>query len=112
EVEPAIIHRARRNRYRISGTLDSGTRDRTSQELAKLYRLGLDMGAARTAKEISSVVLESLCSETAADIGAILLLPDGTTEPRPEQLQVIAYRSKGEIPYEQVSGYLSRVVIE
>src|SRR5690606_26481713 len=79
EIEPAIIHRARNHRYRSSGTTEVVGRDRTAQELAKLYRIGLDMGAASNASELSNVVLEALFSETSADIGAILLLAHGAT---------------------------------
>ena len=112
EVEPAIIHRQSRTRYQSSSTSEVIGRDRTSQELASLYRLALDMGAARDSRELSEVVLSGLFNGTCADIGAILLLPASVTSgAKPKQLIVIAYKAQGDLPYQKVSDYLSGVVL-
>ncbi len=111
-LEPAIIHRQSRTRYQSSSTPEVIGRDRTSQELATLYRLALDMGAARDARELSEVVLDGLFGGTCADIGAILLLPKNVTSgAQSKQLSVIAYKAQGDLPYQKVSDYLSGVVL-
>jgi Nif-specific regulatory protein len=110
--EPEIIHRARVSRYRTPPP-DSGlSRDRTHKELASLYRLALEMGAAPGAKELCEVVLAGLRGGTHFDIGAVLLLPKAVQEDaKPSQLTVVAYTAKGESPYHKVSGYLSTQVL-
>lgn len=113
EPEPAILHRARRSRYRAAPGSDVESRDRSSLELGKLYRLALEMGAAEDSKRLSAIVLNGLFSGTNADIGAILLFPKPVeSDPNPTQLQVIAYQSKGDHPYQKVADDLSRVVLE
>src|ERR1700685_1121260 len=92
---PEIIHRRRVSRYR-SPQADSGLfRDRTHKELASLYRLALDMGAAPRAKELAEVVLAGLRSGTHFDIGAVLLLPNAVqADAKASQLTVAAYTAK------------------
>src|SRR5690606_24181239 len=110
--EPAIIHRRRRTRYQATGIPDVLGRDRTSQELARLYRLVWEVGAARDSKQLSQVVLDGLFSSTSADTGAILLLPaERTKTPDPRQLHVVTYRATGELPYQKVSTHLSGIVL-
>ena len=112
-LEPEIIHRKRRTRYHHAGATDVERRDRTSRELADLYRLALDMGAAKDSKQLADQILEGLFSGTGADIGAILLLPKGmTSHPKPRQLRVIAYKSQSDIAYQQVSTGLSGAVLD
>ena len=115
DAAPEIVHRARNSRYRSTAPTDAFSRDRASRELAKLYRLALDMGAARGVQALCDVVLEGLFSGTSADIGAILLLPkpagDGARG-RPKDLRVFAYKSKEDLPYQRVSDYLSGAVLE
>jgi Nif-specific regulatory protein len=110
--EPEIIHRKRNSRYQSAAPPETIVRDRMSQELAKLYRLALEMGSTRDSKSLSDVVLDGLFSGTCADIGAILLLPKGTTsEAKPERLSVIVYKSPADQPYQKVSDYLSSAVL-
>lgn len=112
EQGPSIIHRARRTRFHATGSQEVAGRDRTSHELAKLYRLALEMGSAADSKLLAEVVLGGLFSGTSADIGAILLLPDGAAlNPKPDKLHIVAYRAQGEAPYQKVSDYLSGVVL-
>lgn len=109
---PAIIHRTRSSRYQVNQEPEAIRRDRASRELANLYRLAMEMGAAPNAKALSEVVLDGLSSGTSTDIGAILLLPKSTSEnPRPSQLRVASYQSQGDLPYQKVSEHLSGVVL-
>ncbi len=109
---PEIIHSARNSRYLLPTVGVPEGRDRTSQELAALYRLALEMGTRRTAKELAAVVLEGLFSGTAVDIGAILLLPRPKTgETDSQKLKVVAYKARGNQPYQKVSDYLSGLVL-
>lgn len=86
--------------------------NRYSSELAKLFRLGLELGTAETPADLSNVVLLSLSNETVADICAILLLPAKLDEePKPSNLQVIAYRAENDMPYNRVSDNLSETVL-
>ncbi|MEX2288009.1 MAG: sigma 54-interacting transcriptional regulator [Planctomycetaceae bacterium] len=112
DLEPAIVHRTRNSRYHSSAPPDTLGFDRTGRELARLYRLALEMGSAATSKQLTDVVLRGLFSGTSADIGAILLLPAGeTASSDPGKLHVIAYNSVGDVPYQRVSEYLSRTVM-
>ncbi|MEX0704765.1 MAG: sigma 54-interacting transcriptional regulator [Planctomycetales bacterium] len=113
EAEPAIIHRTRQNRYYSGGAGDSLNRDRASRELASLYQLALEMGSARNAQVLSEVVLDGLFAGTRADIGAILMLPEGQPAPaRSDELFVAAYKTQADLAYQKVSEHLSRVVLE
>ncbi len=77
---PEIVHRARSSRYRMPETVSVSGPDRTQSELASLYRLALDMGAAGGAKELAEVVLTGLRGGINFDIGAVLLLPKAVAE--------------------------------
>jgi len=107
--EPEILHRKRDTRFR-STTEGSAIGHRASQELARLYRLALDMGAAPTTKQLAEVVLDGLFSGTSADIGAILL-SNGAMENQESELNVVAYKAQGDLPYQKVSDYLSSIVL-
>jgi Nif-specific regulatory protein len=106
---PEILHRAREHRYGFPNTETPPT-DRTNLELARLYRLALDMGGANDVKQLSQIVLEGLFSVTSADIGAILL-GDVDRLPNPSRLVIVAYKSLKEVPYQRVSDSLSRIVL-
>ena len=111
-MQPEILHRARRSKYRSADVANAEARDRTSRELAKLYRLALEMGTAEGATMLAECVLNTLFEVTSASIGAILLLPkpdDGT--PKAELLRVAAFKSTAEAPYRRVSDYLSQTVL-
>ncbi len=109
--EPSILHRTAMPEFLASG---SAAKSDSSHglELAKLYRLGLDMGAAKTRQQLTDVVLASLARETVASISAILLASaDASSQPVPADLQVVAYHSRKDLPYRRVSDNLSRVVL-
>ncbi len=109
--EPSILHRTATPEFLSSGT-PSRTDVNYSTELAKLYRLGLEMGTAKTRQQLTDVVLASLARETVASISAILLAgPDTNGQPNPSDLQVVAYHSRKDLPYRRVSDNLSRVVL-
>ncbi len=112
-LEPSIIHRARRSRYRSAPTGDAAPRDRSHVELSRLYRLALDMGAAVDSRHLCEVVLSGLFSGTRADVGAVLLFPKSVeTDPHVGDLQTAAYQSHGELPYQRVADHLARVVLD
>lgn len=109
--EPEIIHRRRKTRF--GGRVESVVRERHQQELSVLYRLAMDMGAARGSQQLADVVLQGLLEGTSADIGALLLLPHPTpSAEEPGPLTVVAYKAKGDLHYQQVSRSLSSVVLK
>mgnify|MGYP006273059439 CR=1 FL=1 len=110
--EPEIIYRRRKTRYHSGGNAEEISRDRPTQELAKLYRLALDMGGAKDAKQLAEVVLEGLLEALQVDIGAVLLLPRNAEKPTTNQLRLVAYRSRGNEVYQKVSNSLTDSVLQ
>ena len=109
--EPSILHRTAMPEFLSTGN-GLRTDANYASELAKLYRLGLEMGTARTRQQLTEVVLANLARETVASISAILLAsPDASPKPVPADLQVVAYDSRKDLPYRRVSDNLSRVVL-
>ena len=109
--EPSILHRTATPEFLASGIV-AKTDVNYVAELAKLYRLGLEMGTAKTRQQLTDVVLASLARETVASISAILLAPQEVAgPPMPADLQVVAYQSRKDLPYRRVSDNLSRVVL-
>lgn len=106
---PEILHRQSRTRFETGGR-ELG-RDRTSRDLARMYRLALDMGNAAAPKLLADVVLDGLMAGIPADIGAILLLPQEASAREPGRLSVIAYKSRNQSTYERVSDALSQYVL-
>jgi Nif-specific regulatory protein len=111
--EPTILHRKKDNPFVAGGRSANLDRDRTSRELGQLYRLALDMGSANNSKQLAEIVLAGLEAGTAADIGALLLLPTPVS-PGDDcgELSLVAYRSSGRLPYQKVSEYLSSTVLK
>jgi two-component system response regulator HydG len=108
--EPAILHRSLAPEF-LSGEVKA-EQPTGGQELARLYRLGLEMGAARTRQQLTDVVLQNLAAETVADISAVLLpRADAPEQPAPADLLVVAYDSIKDLPYRRVSDNLSRIVL-
>lgn len=109
--EPSILHRATTPEF-LESPRPSMSGSSQSSELAKLYRLGLEMGSAQNRQQLTDVVLASLARETVASICAILLVgPETAGPPSPSDLQVVAYFSRKDLPYRRVSDNLSRVVL-
>lgn len=109
--EPSILHRTAMPEFLSTGNGQRNDANHAS-ELAKLYRLGLEMGTARTRQQLTEVVLANLARETVASISAILLAsPDAAPKPAPADLQVVAYDSRKDLPYRRVSDNLSRIVL-
>jgi len=106
---PEILHRRQRTRYH-GGPEDIG-RDRTSQELARLYRLALEMGSAADATALSEIVLSGLFTAIQVDIGAVLLLPEATKTADSSTLRVVAFRASDDQSYEKVSTSLTEIVL-
>lgn len=113
DAEPAILHRARRSRYRSTPAMESASRDRSHIELSRLYRLALEMGAAADSRQLCHVVLEGLFSGTHADVGAVLWFPRRRAgELRVQDLTVASYQTKGDRPYQRVADHLAKVVLD
>ena len=109
--EPSILHRTAMPEFLASASAAKSDANH-GVELAKLYRLGLEMGTAKTRQQLTDVVLASLARETVASISAILLASsDASVQPVPSDLQVVAYHSRKDLPYRRVSDNLSRVVL-
>ena len=111
DAAPSILHRTSTPEF-IKGRPAAEFQGEAVDILARLFRLGLEMGAARTRQALFEVVLEHLTRETVADIAAILMAPDdlpGT--PAPADLPVVAWYSRRDLPYQRVSDNLSRVVV-
>lgn len=107
--QPAILHRAPAPQILSP---DSEAQLSTPKELARLYKLGLAMGSAKTRQQLTEVVLQNLATETVADISAVLLTrPDAEGRPSPADLVVVGYDSRRDLPYRRVSDNLSRVVL-
>jgi two-component system response regulator HydG len=83
-----------------------------SAVLARLYRLGLQMGSAATRQELADIVLAALTRETVAELAAVLLAGAGGSDvPSPGDLQLAAWHSRGDLPYRRVSHRLSQIVL-
>ncbi|MEO2016435.1 MAG: sigma 54-interacting transcriptional regulator [Fuerstiella sp.] len=109
--EPSILHRSIAPPF-LTAEDDLARQSNHEQELARLYRLGLEMGAAETRQQLTEVVLNNLAAETVADISAVLLArPDAPETVAPADLLVVAYDSRKDLPYRRVSDNLSRVVL-
>ena len=110
---PEIVERKRSTRFDDGATNAEFSRDRTSQELAKLYKLAMEMGTANDPKRLAEIVLNGLFDSTPADIGAILLLPPDVSPPvDPGKLTLLVYKSRNQQPYEKLSEHLSRTVMQ
>ncbi len=106
---PAILHRTRQSSYRSA---EAHTRDRLGRDLARLYKLAMEMTAAADVAELAETVLEGALASTSADIGAVLMLNNPTTEaPNCSDLQVVVYKSRTPKPYQRVSDSLSQLAI-
>jgi Nif-specific regulatory protein len=102
DAEPAILSRQDHASFQSAG----------GAELAKLYKLGLQLGAAKSRQALADVVLTSLADETVADIAAILLMKEGKElAPHSKHLKVAAYYSRDDQPYHRLSASLSDIVV-
>jgi Nif-specific regulatory protein len=83
------------------------TRHELSFDLARLYRLAVDMGAASSYAELVRIVLTGLLDTVPADVGAILTVKDGG------ELELTEHRHRdSSVPeYVKVSGFVSREVL-
>ncbi|MBC8289077.1 MAG: sigma 54-interacting transcriptional regulator [Planctomycetes bacterium] len=109
---PEILYRRNRTRFHPGADADIG-RDRTSQELADLYKLALEMGSANDSRQLADIVLQGLFENVRVDIGAILLLGENK-KPRPDELAITVYRTREDAEdkaYEKVSSSLSSIVL-
>jgi Nif-specific regulatory protein len=84
-----------------------GDRHTLGHDLALLYRLALDMGAAADQEELVQIVLDGLLEAIPAEVGAILTVKDT------DKLEVTAHRHRDPNvkAYARVSEYVSREVL-
>jgi Nif-specific regulatory protein len=84
-----------------------GQRHTLGHDLALLYRLALDMGAAADQEEVVQIVLDGLLEAIPAEVGAILTVKDT------DKLEVTAHRHRDPSvkAYARVSEYVSREVL-
>lgn len=103
-----ILHSSRTPEFLKGGEHGTGV----SVVLARLYRLGLQMGSAATRQELANIVLAALTRETVAEIAAVLLAGTNVSDvPLPSDLQLAAWHSRGDLPYRRVSDHLSQIVL-
>ena len=110
----SIVLRTRETRYgqrSMSMASPVAVRDRSSQQIASLYRLALEMGTCPTPEALSRVVLDGLFAGVGADIGAVLLSADGANASSADSLEIAAFRTHDELPYRRVSEFLSQTVL-
>jgi Nif-specific regulatory protein len=113
-VGPLIVERKSETCLVSEGSLllEPAQDRRVRREFAELYGLIVKMLAATSAKQLAETVLDGLLSAIGADIGAVLLFPEGledTTDPGP--LRIVSYRAPEASPYHRVSRQLSRLAL-
>jgi Nif-specific regulatory protein len=110
---PGILHQTRTPGFLSNAPADAAAAPAApAAVLARLYRLGLAMGAAGSRQELADVVLNAIAGETVATISAILLAqPNAPPDPQPADLQLAAWRSNSDLPYRRVSDRLSQIVL-
>jgi two-component system, NtrC family, response regulator HydG len=107
--QPEILHRTRHTRFQSA---EAHIRDRLGRDLARLYRLANDMATATRVGDLADIVLDGLLASTPADIGAVLVVAEGRTKPAsPPPLELVAFKSRTEMPYQRVSDSLSRLTL-
>jgi two-component system response regulator HydG len=110
EPKPEILHRTRFTRFQSA---EAHIRDRLGRDLARLYRLANDMATATRVADLADIVLEGLLASTPGNIGAVLVVPEGRSKPgTPPPLELVAFKSRTEMPYQRVSDSLSRLTLE
>lgn len=106
---PEILHRTRHSSYRSA---EAHTRDRLGRDLARLYRLAMEMGTATDIADLAETVLDGVLASTAADIGAVLMLTSPSEGvPNCAELQVVVYKSRTPMSYQRVSDSLSQLAL-
>jgi transcriptional regulator with GAF, ATPase, and Fis domain len=114
---PAIRHTPFAVIERASGTKydpPQGGRSLIAQGkhgLAEMFRLARAMNSASNVSLLTDCVLDGLLRGTAADCGAVLLLPVGSDVPDSDQLQLAAARPPDGPADGRFSAYLSQVVL-
>jgi Nif-specific regulatory protein len=112
--EPLVVERKRETRFLTEQALLSDRSRATSlrQDFSHLYGLIVKMLGASNVKELAEDVLAGLLTAIGADIGAVLLYPEGAADQTdPEELRLVAYRAPEKSPYHRVSRKLSRMAI-
>ena len=110
---PEIIHLTDKTRYMSNDADSLSSRDRAGLEAQRLVRLGLKMGAETDVRRLCDIVLDGLFGVTSADIGAVLLFKDSEVAYQDyRKLDVVAYKSLDNRPFERISDYVSSKALE
>ena len=106
--EPTTITH-RRGKTRFLADTDHGEDTTSSTGLAaKLCRLGYELANQTTIRSIARRALEGLFEGANCDAGAVLILPRGKrTNPEPDDLEIVAWKSVDKPNYQRVSTFLA-----
>jgi Nif-specific regulatory protein len=90
-----------------SKTIPSARLRPRERDLALLYKLALEMGAADALRDLVRVVLDGLFAGIPAEVGAVLTVQEG------RDLELLAYRNRdaAQQTYHKVSQFVSREVL-
>ncbi|HSG72844.1 MAG TPA: FHA domain-containing protein, partial [Planctomycetaceae bacterium] len=108
--QPQIVERIRESRFQPDASTRESQNLSNSFLFTSLYRLALNMAAAKSVDDLSTLVMEGLLASTAGDLCAVLLVPFGAETPQPSDLRVIAHRSSRGGTFQGVSRYLTETV--
>lgn len=92
----------------LAPTKEPRDRDAVNRNLARLYRLALEMGSAESQEDLVRLVLDGLLELVQAEVGAVLFLKEN------RELEVVAHKSREDrLPkYQKVSQYVSNEVLQ
>mgnify|MGYP000930387237 CR=1 FL=1 len=111
---PLILdRRSRVGLFTESSLTSEGLWDaRVRRGFARLYELSGPMLTATSVEELAGLVLDGLLPAVSADVGAVLLFPEGTADRlNPDRLVTIVSRSPPDLPAPQASRTVSRRVL-
>jgi len=87
---------------------ESTARPGTVEALGLLFRLAMEMAEAETQKELADLVISTLLRATSAEVGAILLVREGSKDLEPLAYDTVPGIRSG---YHRVSQFVSREVL-
>jgi transcriptional regulator with GAF, ATPase, and Fis domain len=113
--EPLVLEGKSQTRFVTESSL-AAERSRGAgvrEAFATLYRLIVRMMSSASTKGVCETVLKGLLPAVGADIGAVLLFRERTTDRTdPDQLRIVYYCAPQESPYRRVSTKLSARALE
>ena len=84
---------------------------KVGQAAKRLCRLAFELANETTLRGISRMALDALIEGTSVDAGAVLMVPPGKTQPKPEQLDIVAWHASRMPEYQRVSQFLTETVL-